>query len=89
MEWILGILLIVVSVFAYIQFKARIKNEKMLYEMMVKMHKALLIMRKVDNSGAFQAHDVVGQTFVLLVTAIEELRNYFAGKIGNGEKEEK
>jgi len=38
---------------AYIQFKARIKNEKTLYEMMVKMHKALLIMRKVDNSGAF------------------------------------
>ncbi len=86
MEWILGILLIMVSMFAYIQFKARIKNEKMLYEMMVKMHKALLIMRKVDNSGAFQAHDVVGQTFVLLTTAIEELRNYFAEKIGNEER---
>lgn len=89
MIWILIILLIISIIFGYIQLKARIKNQKILYEMLIKMNKALNIMRKVDKTGAFQAHDIVGQTFVLLVTAIQELRNYFVQKVGNGKKEEK
>ncbi len=89
MIWILIILLIISIIFGYIQLKARIKNQKILYEMLIKMNKALNIMRKVDKTGAFQAHDIVGQTFVLLVTAIQELRNYFVQKVGNGKKKEK
>ncbi len=85
-EIILVILLIISLVFGYIQFKARLKNEKMLFQMMLKIYKAVNIMRKVDLNGAFQSHDIVGQTFVLLTTAIQELRNYFAEKIGNEEK---
>lgn len=89
MIWILIILLIISIIFGYIQLKARIKNQKILYEMLIKMNEALNIMRKVDKTGAFQAHDIVGQTFVLLVTAIQELRNYFVQKVGNGKKKEK
>lgn len=85
-EIVLVILLIISLVFGYIQFKARLKNEKMLFQMMLKIYKAVNIMRKVDLNGAFQSHDIVGQTFVLLTTAIQELRNYFAEKIGNEEK---
>ena len=83
---ILSVLLIVSIIFGYFQFKARLKNEKMLFQMMLKIYKAVNIMRKVDLNGAFQSHDIVGQTFVLLTTAIQELRNYFAEKIGNEEK---
>lgn len=86
---ILSILLIVSIIFGYFQFKARLKNEKMLYEVLIKINKALMIMRKVDLNGAFQSHDVVGETFVLLVTAIQELRNYFVGKIGSETKNKK
>jgi len=50
---ILSILLIVSIIFGYFQFKARLKNEKMLYEVLIKINKALMIMRKVDLNGAF------------------------------------
>lgn len=94
MGWMIGffvllILFFIVSVFGYFQFKARMQHEYILEQMLIKMQKALMIMRHVDDSGAFQAHDVVGQTFSNLVLAIEQLRNYFVGKLGNGNKTEK
>lgn len=86
---VLSVLLIISVIFGYIQYKARVKNQKIIYEMIIKMDKALQIMRKVDKTGAFESHDVVGQTFVLLVTAIEQLRNYFVGIVGNDENDQK
>ena len=84
---ILSIFFVISISFGIIQYKARIKNQKIIYEMIVKMDKALQIMRKVDKTGAFEAHDIVGQTFVLLVTAIEQLRNYFVGIVGSDKEE--
>lgn len=84
---ILSIFFVISIIFGIIQYKARIKNQKIIYEMIVKMDKALQIMRKVDKTGAFEAHDIVGQTFVLLVTAIEQLRNYFVRIVGSDKEE--
>lgn len=81
MVWVLGILLAISLVFGGIQLKARIKHENVLIQMMYKIETTLGIMQKLDLKGAFEAHDVVGQTFMLLTVAIEELRNYFIGKL--------
>lgn len=85
---IITLLFILAVVIAVIQFMARVKFERILYQMLLKSHKALMIMKTLDNKGAFQAHDQVGQTFMLLTQVIQELRNYFVGKIGEAQKGE-
>lgn len=37
----------------------------------------------MDRIGAFQSDDEVGKTFFLLTEAINQLRNYIAGKMSN------
>ena len=92
MIWIIVILLtllIISVIFGVIQLKTRLKHESVLVDVLYKIDQTLGIMRKLDLKGAFQAHDVVGQTFMLLTVTIEELRNYFIGRINQKNGKEK
>lgn len=78
------LLLIVAIIFGYIQYKARLKHEKLLIQMLMRAQRALDVMRKLDLRGAFEAHDEVGEAFMMMTVTIEQLRNYFATKINEG-----
>lgn len=86
---VLGLLLAVSVIFGAIQLKTRLKHQRVLVQMMYKIDTTLGIMQKLDLQGAFQAHDVVGQTFMLLTVALEQLRDYFIGKLNQNNGKEK
>lgn len=74
---ILAIIVIAgLSVFGWFQYKARLRHEDIIVKMMYKVNTSLEIMRNLDLRGAFEAHDEVGEAFMLLTLTIEELRNY-------------
>lgn len=77
------ILLTISIVFGIIQYRARVKNQKTMLQMLYKVHKALMIMHQIDQTGAFQSDDEVGKVFLLITTTIEQLRNYFINKVGD------
>lgn len=82
-------LLIILVIFGIVQLQARIKNQDMVFKVFQKMNKALNIMREIDRTGAFQAHDQVGETFMLLTGTLEQLRNYILEQLKYGQKERK
>ncbi len=70
-------------VFSVIQLKTRLKHQNTLLNIYYKIEQTLNIMRNIDRIGAFQSDDEVGKTFFLLTEAINQLRNYIAGKMSN------
>lgn len=52
---------------------------------MYRAQRALDVMRRLDLRGAFQAHDQVGEAFMMMTVTIEQLRNYFASKLNEEE----
>lgn len=84
---ILGLICIILLIFSVIQFKTRLKHQRVLVQMMYRAQRALDVMRRLDLRGAFQAHDQVGEAFMMMTVTIEQLRNYFASKL-NEEKTE-
>lgn len=80
---IISIILAIAIWFGVIQYIARIKNQKIIEQTLLKVSKALRIMQDADRSGAFQSDDEVGGTFLLITTTIEQLYNYYVNRIGD------
>ena len=71
---ILFVLLLISTYFSYIQYKARMKANLFIIELRDKFIQAVNKMREVDQGGAFQSTDQVGQVFDILLQIIDLIK---------------